>query len=365
MNYGINKESNTPAYIQLYRQLRRAILDGDYPYGSKLPSKRVLAADTGVSVITVEHAVSLLCEEGYTENRQRSGCYVIFRKSDFNGEPAVSDGRQASSLKPHNTGDFPYTVLAKTMRRVILDYGERILIKSPNHGCPELRNEICAYLGRSRSMHVEPSQIIIGSGAEYLYGLVAQLFGRETVFALESPSYDKIRKVYESFGNTCEMLTLGTDGINSEELKKSKASVLHTTPFNSFPSGISVGISKKLEYLNWATERSGMIIEDNYDSELTVSGKPEDSLFSMSESGNVIYVNTFSKTIAPSMRIGYMVLPKHMADTFNEKLGFYSCTVPVFDQYVLAELLRGGDYERHVNRVRRRKRKAMQEKNPD
>ncbi len=154
------------------------------------------------------------------------------------------------------------------------------------------------------------------------------------------------------------MLTLTQDGISSKELGRTEATILHVTPFNSFPSGVTASISKKHEYLRWAKQRDGFIIEDNYDSELTVSKKPEDSLFSITTDSNVVYVNTFSKTIAPSMRIGYMILPEKLLEAFRDQLGFYSCTVPVFEQLVIAELLHNGDYERHINRIRRKKRKA-------
>lgn len=358
MNYSIDHTSKIPAYIQLYDMMRRDIVSGAYPHGSRLPSKRTVASETGVSVITVEHAAALLCEEGYAEARERSGLYVVYRRDDFQGTPAPAAAEpRRLPAQLHNSGDFPYSVLAKTMRRVLLDYGDRILVKSPNHGCPELRTEICAYLKRSRAISVKPSQIIVGSGAEYLYGLIAQLLGRGRVFALEQPSYDKIRRVYRSFGIECDMLPLRADGLDSAALGSTGAAVLHVTPFNSYPSGITVSVSKKHEYLRWAQQRGGVIIEDNYDSELTVSRKSEDSLFSMSEDGRVIYVNTFSKTVAPSMRIGYMILPERLEEEFNEKLGFYSCTVPVFEQYVLADLLRSGSFEKHVNRVRRKRRR--------
>ena len=242
------------------------------------------------------------------------------------------------------------------MRRVLLDYGERILIKSPNHGCVELREELSRYLARSRGISVRPSQIIVGSGAEYLYGLIVQLLGTERVYAIENPSYRKIKEVYETMGATVDPLTMTADGIAGSELKRTKAGILHVTPFNSFPSGVSADISKKMEYIRWASERNGVLIEDNYDSELTISTKAEEPLFSMAESANVIYVNTFSGTVAPSVRIGYMILPESMTEEFNQKLGFYSCTVPIFEQYVLAELLKNGDFERHINRVRRIKR---------
>ena len=206
---------------------------------------------------------------------------------------------------------------------------------------------------------IHPRQVIIGSGAEYLYGLVAQFFGAGCIFGIENPSYEKIRKVYESMGIVCDPLTLSTEGILSSELTRTKASVLHVTPFNSYPSGITIGISQKREYLYWAKQRNAVIVEDNYDSELTVSSKPESPLFSIADGVNVIYMNTFSKTIAPSVRIGYMILPETLVDAFEHKLGFYSCPVPLFEQYVLSELLRSGDYERHINRVRRKRRREL------
>ncbi len=358
MNYVIEEKSQDPAYIQLYHYFVKDIIAGIYPYGTKLPSKRVIADETGVSVITVEHALTLLSEEGYVQSRQRSGVFVTYRGEDFLGEaaprgPLVMEKDETSM----DFGEFPFSVLAKTMRKALLDHGEKILIKSPNHGCAELRNEICLYLARSRGITVEPSQVIVGSGSEYLYGLIAQLLGTEKLFAIEDPSYKKIRQVYQALGVTCDPLLMTPEGIDSEALKKTKAEVLHVTPFHSFPSGVTVGISKKLEYLRWAKKRGGILIEDNYDSELTISKKAEEPLFSMDPQVDVIYLNTFSRTLAPSMRIGYMILPSRLVEPFHEKLGFYSCTVPIFEQYVLAELLRSGDFERHINRVRRRRRK--------
>ena len=391
MNYQIDRNSGESAYLQLYELLKRDIMLGIYSYSDKLPSKRTIAQDTGISIITAEHALELLCEEGYIEARQRSGYFVIFRDRDFTVSPGnefedafkvrtntfdantgSSSGKTntvntrdnfgkflsgASLSSSHGKADFPFSVLARTMRKVLLDYGENILIKSPNQGAEVLRREISSYLKRSRAIYVDPSQIVIGAGAEYLYGLIAQLLGRNRIYALEDPSYDKIEKVYRSLDITCDMLTMGNDGIISSELERTQATVLHITPFNSFPSGITAGISKKHEYLLWATKRQGYIIEDNYDSELTVSKKPEEPLFTLAGGSNVIYVNTFSQTIAPSIRVGYMILPKDMVDDFNDREGFYSCTVSLYEQYVLADLLRNGDYERHINRVRRNRRK--------
>lgn len=359
MRYRIERESARPAYLQLYTHLRRDIVEGRYAAGERLPSKRLLAEEMGISVITVEHAYAILCDEGYAESRQRSGYFVIYQRDEFlpvteeEGLPSVPVGHA------HAGSDFPFSVLAKTMRRVLSSYGERILVKSPNRGCAELRSAIAGYLARTQGITVGAEQIVVGAGAEYLYSLIAQLFGKEHIFALESPSYDKIRSVYEASGVRCEMLRLGRDGIRREELAATAATVLHVTPFHSFPSHVTADVSKRNEYLAWARAREGYIIEDNYDSELTLSKKNEDTLFSMAGGERVIYLNTFSQTIAPSFRVGYLVLPQALLAEFESRLGFYSCTVSVFEQYVLAELIRGGDFERHVHRVRRRRRREM------
>ena len=363
MNYKIDRNSEKTAYIQLYNEIARDIVNGIYPCNTKLPSKRLIAAETGLSVITVQHALDLLAEEGYIEPRLRSGNFVIFRHSDFLSDtPGIAgdEKEHENTSRPPVEGSISYSLLSKTMRKVLLDHADEVLVKSPNHGLPALRAEICSYLARSRGLTVEPAQIIIGSGAEYLYGLVAQLFKDKGVIAVEDPSYDKIKKVYGSMGLTVRKLPLTPKGIAASSLRDTDAVVLHVTPFNSFPSGITVGISGKLEYLRWAVERNGVIVEDNYDSELTVSAKPEDTLFSLSGGSRVIYLNTFSKTVTPSLRMGYMVLPHDIIDEFNEKLGFYSCTVPVFEQLVVTELLKSGNYERHINRIRREKRNKLQ-----
>ena len=238
---------------------------------------------------------------------------------------------------------------------MLAEYGDAIFIKSPNNGCQRLRSAVAAYLARSRGISVDPSQIIIGSGAEYLYSLVVQMLGRDKIYAIEDPSYEKIRKVYKANGVSCDMLKMGSDGIKSSALEKTKAGVLHVTPFNSFPSGVTATASKRNEYIRWAKNRNGYLVEDDFDSEFTVSMKTADTLFAL-EPDRTIYMNTFSKTVAPSLRVGYMVLPESLKQSFEETVGFYACTVPVLDQFILAELIENGDFERHINRVRRKRR---------
>lgn len=360
MKYSIDLNLKKSAYMQIYMQLREDIINSVYKYGDKLPSKRILAEETMTSVITVEHAYGILCDEGYVETRERSGYFVSYRSGDF---VPVSEHKEynVESLSDyhHTDEEFPFSVFAKTMRNVITKYGEQILIKTPNQGSYELRRSIASYLARGKGMSVVPEQIVIGSGAEYLYGLIVQLLGREKIYAIENPSYEKILSVYEANVVKCDHLRLGKDGIMTSELSKTKASVLHVTPFRSFPSGVSASASKRKEYIEWARAREGIIIEDDFDSEFTVLTKNEDTVFSLEPTQSVIYVNTFTKTIAPSMRVGYMVLPEKMVDLFEKKIGFYSCTVPAFEQYVLAEFIENGDFERHINRVRRKRRQTI------
>ncbi|MGN0771401.1 MAG: PLP-dependent aminotransferase family protein [Christensenellales bacterium] len=347
-----------PAYIRIYDKIKEGIIKGIYPYATKLPSKRVMASDMGVSTITIEHSYALLCEEGYVESRERSGFFVIFRLTDGF---ALSSNNHFSHFTHHSAHDslpeFPFSVLTKTMRRVMNDYGEALLEKSPNSGCLELREAIRQYLARNRGIYADIEQIVIGSGAEYLYSLIVGILGRERSFALESPSYEKIEQVYRSEGIKYQFLPLGSDGIESSALAKTTADVLHISPYRSYPTGITASASKRHEYIRWSGNGDRYIVEDDFESEFSLSGKIEETLFSLSRYNNVIYMNTFTRTISPSLRVGYMVLPKRLVDVFSRKLGFCSCTVPTFEQFVLAELISSGDFERHINRVRRAKRK--------
>lgn len=347
--------------MQLYRQIRDDIIAENYSYNSKLPSKRSLAEETGTSVITVEHAYDLLCEEGYVESRERSGYIVVFRRTD--GFALATNTVQTDYSAYHTKKidpEIPLSVISKTMRRVLTEMGEMVLEKSPNSGSFELREAIRQYLARNRGIQVDTEQIIIGSGSEYLYGLIVELLGRDRIYAIETPSYKKIEQVYKASEIVYEALPLADSGIDSKALANTKADILHTTPYRSYPSGVTATASKRHEYIRWSERNDRYIIEDDFESEFSVSTKPTETLFSLAERDNVIYLNTFSKTISPSFRIGYMVLPKCLVKSFEEKLGFYSCTVPTFMQYVLTELINNGDFERHINRVRRKKRKEMQ-----
>lgn len=360
MKYKVDKKTNKSAYLQIYEQLREDVVDGIYPYGARLPSKRMIADEAEVSVITVEHAYGLLCDEGYAESRERSGYYVIYRQSDFFAVDYESDRKKPiKAIRAAEKNDFPFSVMAKAMRKVLNDYGESILSKTTNTGTAELRTALAKYLIRSRGIYATPGQIVVGSGAEYLYGLIVTMLGRDRIYGIEKPCYRKIEQIYEASGVRVDMLPLGNDGIESRALALTDASVLHITPYRSFPSGVTATATKRKEYLYWASMGDRYIVEDDFESEFTLASKPEETVYSLADGSNVIYMNTFSKTVSSALRVGYMVLPKDAVELFDDRVGFYTCPVSAFEQLVLAELINNGDFERHINRVRRRKRKGI------
>ena len=204
------------AYLKLYRQLRNDILSGGYPYGTKLPSKRTLAGEYGVSLVTVEHALEILWEEGYAAAVERSGYFASYQESDGFAAAAETENAPAEAPVTEVTSLFPFSVYAKTMRRVLSEYGEQLLIKSPNAGCEELRTALCGYLARSRGIRVTTDQIIIGAGAEYLYGLAVEILGRDRIYGIETPSYEKIEQVYEANDVALRLLRMEGDALDGE-----------------------------------------------------------------------------------------------------------------------------------------------------
>ena len=348
-------------YFEIYSRLKKGITEGVYPYGSKLPSKRVTAEKYGYSVITVEHAYELLTSEGYIEPESRSGYYVTYISGDaFTGAAKKETPVTKAEKRTFRWEPFPFSVYASAVRYVLAEYGERLYEKSPGSGTAELKEAVREYLARSRGIYVDADRIVVGSGAEYLYGVITELLGRDKVYAIESPSYAKIERVYAADGVKCDKLRLGADGILSSELAATSADVLHVTPFRSFPTGVTASASKKREYLRWAEKGNRYIVEDDYESEFSLSPKTADTIFAFDDKGCVIYLNTFSQTLSPALRAGYMLLPPALAKEYNEKLGFYSCSVPVLEQFLIARLLNDGSFERHLNRVRRLRRKQAE-----
>ena len=300
LTYNLEQRNDEPKYYYIYKMIRRDIERGKLKKGEKLPSKRSLAEHLGISLITVENAYQMLKDEGYIEPRERSGYYVceihvIGEMKEQNQQlhmlPEIPEEIEDGRLQNAALSSFPYSLYFKTVRSVITEYGEELLYRSPNEGCAILRNSIASYLLRYRGLFAQPEQIIIGSGAEHLYGTVVRILGADKIYGIEDPSYHQIRKVYEGTGAVCEMLPMGEDGIRSDVLAQTRADVLHVTPFHSFPSGVTATIGKRYEYLEWAREKHHFIVEDDFDSEFFMPGKPVETLFMLDDSSSVIYLS--------------------------------------------------------------------------
>lgn len=356
VTYELKKAPGVPLYEALYRHLREDILTGKLAPGEKLPSKRALAQNLEVSKITVETAYNQLLSEGYLYAREKVGYFVEQverRPREVSSEPAAPEESRPDwllDLTENGTEGFPFSVWMKLQREVMLDYGQTLLRPLPNRGIPELRRAIARHLGQFRGMRVDPENIILGAGTDFLYNLLIQLLGREKIYAVEEPGYGKIRKIYAAGGVRCVSAYLDSLGVIPESLER--AQVLHCSPSHHYPTGLVTPVNRRLELLDWAgTDK--WIIEDDYDSEFRFDAHPVPAMQALDGRGRVIYMNTFTKTLAPSIRISYMVLPGELMRVFQKRLGFYSCTVPSFEQYTLARFLDRGYFEKHINRMRK------------
>ena len=356
LTYELKKAPGVPLYEALYRCIRGDILSGGLKAGEKLPSKRALAQHLEVSKITVETAYSQLLAEGYICSREKVGYFVeavehpLHRLTPVQPVKPEEKPEPVLDLTATGTEHFPFSVWTKLQREVILDYGEQLLQPIPHQGIPELRQAIAAHLAAFRGMHVEPENILIGAGTDFLYNLLIQLLGREKTYAVEEPGYAKIRRIYGAGGVKCISAPMDERGVRPDAL--AMADVLHFSPSHHFPTGLVTPMSRRQELLTWARERNGWIIEDDYDSEFRFDAHPMSAMQSL-DRDRVIYMNSFSKTLAPSIRISYLVLPAGLMARFKEKLGFYSCTVASFEQYTLARFLSRGHFEKHINRMRK------------
>jgi GntR family transcriptional regulator/MocR family aminotransferase len=369
----MDERGNIPRYDYLYRCIKADILQGKIKSGERLPAKRTLAEHLAVSVVTVENAYDQLLSEGYIFAKERSGYFVSpvgelppmpeLNKTKISNEPPMPEVKWKYNFSSNTINEkyFPFSVWSKLLRETLTCGGEELLRRSPFNGEKELRRVLSAYLLQSRGIVAPPENIVVSAGTESLYTLLVQLLGRERVYAVENPSYSKIAKVYFANGVRTAFVGLDEQGIRLDELKKSKASVLHISPSHHYPTGVVTGFSRRLEILSWAKDVGGYIIEDDYDSEFRLVGKPIQPMQTLDRAGRVIYINTFSKTLAPSIRIGYMVLPDGLMEKFRQKLGFYACPVPTFEQLTLAKFIGRGYFDRHLSRMRNVYRKRRDE----
>ena len=378
LTYDFEKRGKMSLYEYLYNCIKNDILSGKIKAGEKLPSKRTMAKNHNISVITVENAYAQLLVEGYIFSKEKRGYFAseisgqYLNNGGINGnkekivETKVSLKSGQIKKKIQDTkkqwlvdfnsnhimyDSFPFSIWSRIMRQTLLDRENSFLSSPLPNGVVELREAIANHLMEFRGMEVDAENIIIGAGTEYLYSIIVQLLGRDSVIAVEDPGYRKIGKVYESNGVECLHLPIDNSGIQTKALLGKKIDAVHISPSHHFPTGRVMPVSRRQHLIHWAIENNGFIIEDDYDSEFRFSGRPIPTMVGMDKE-RVIYMNTFSKTLAPSIRIAYMVLPDRLMEKFHTKLNFYSGTVSSFEQYTLANFIAGGYYERHINRMR-------------
>lgn len=361
LTYDFSERGNTSKYEFLYRKIREDILAGRLSYPEKLPSKRGLAEHLKISVKTVENAYGQLELEGYIQTREKSGYYIsrLSRSRESGPLPAdflpdFTQEEYAVDLTTNNIdyGRFPFSLWAKVMRETLADYDTSLLKTVPFNGVERLREEIAAYLYRYRGMRVSPNHIIIGAGTEYLYSRLTQLLGERAEYATENPGYRKIAKIYESAKVPWQYVDIDEHGLDVDALARTNANVVHVSPGHHFPVGMVMPVGRRQQLLDWAAgEPNRYIVEDDYDCEFRFSGKPVPAMQSMDRHHRVIYLNTFSKTMVPSLRISYMVLPRKLMERYVDTMSFYSCTVSGFEQYAMASFMEKGHFERHINRM--------------
>lgn len=377
LTYSFSDIGTDTLYEHLYKCIKQDILSGVFDPGYKLPSKRNFAKNLGISTITIENAYEQLISEGYIYSVPKKGYYVAdLKKSvimavektenwDVNLNIKDAEKKYFSDFTSNqtNSDNFPFSIWAKLIREILNDNRIDLMTNPPVGGIMYLRQAIAKHLKAFRGMNVRPEQIIVGAGTEYLYGLLIQLLGQDKKYAVEDPGYQKISKIYRSHNVICDNVPMDSKGIMRKELERLGTDIVHISPSHHFPTGMVMPVSRRYELLGWAVEaESRYIIEDDYDSEFRLVGQPIPTMQSIDDTGRVIYMNTFTKTLASTVRISYMVLPVSLLNIFYENLGFYSCTVSNFEQYTLGRFIEEGYFEKHLNRMRNyycKKRDAM------
>jgi GntR family transcriptional regulator / MocR family aminotransferase len=353
-----------PLYVEIYVYLKEMILNKTYKEHDKLPSKRTLSQLLKVSPLTVDRSYQQLIMEGYVYAIEKSGYYVSKQVDMLVGaetkhtllKPKVTmKDSYAYEFKTNvvDTSIFPNATWAKLAREVLSENKHEMLNESNPKGMELLRYEIARFLEVYRGMIVDVEQIIVGSGTTSLISMIVELLGRNKTYAIEDPSYHKIFQLFTSNDVNLIPIPLDTLGMELKTLLQSHASVIHITPSHQFPTGIVMPIQRRTELLNWASTHNRFIIEDDYDSEFRFTGKPIPSLQSIDQNDCVIYMNTFTKTLAPSFRMSYMVLPKKLLASYENISSYQSCTVPNFEQYIMYKFIHGRFFERHIFRMKK------------
>ena len=365
ITYDLNARGRKPLYEYLCDCIRRDIISGKLTAHEKLPSKRTFAKHLNVGVITIANAYEQLLTEGFLYAEEKKGYFVedisnYVSKPDSNlvplsYNPTEPDEELLADFKVNRTSlaHFPASIWSKYMREALSLRDGSLYKTVPYKGLYDLRYAIANYLRRTRGMDVTSGQIIIGAGTEYLYSRLMQMFGRATTFAIENPGYKKFAAISSNHGNPWKYVPIDEHGLDIEALEDSGADVVHISPANHFPTGIVMPVTRRVELFEWVNRaKKRYIIEDDYDSEFRYSGKFIMPLFAQDVNNKVIYINTFSKSMVPSLRISYMVLPDQLLKRYEETMSFYSCTVSSFEQYALARFIENGHLERHINHLK-------------
>lgn len=376
LDYNLEQRGESSLYEYVYQQIRDDIVAGRIAAGEHLPSKRAFASHLGISVITIENAYSQLLAEGYICSKPRRGYYACelpeapvlataAEDADRDTAPA-SLGVHDSYGQPEQFAPLSPSALEaarlwqSALRATLTSEDEReIFSPAPAQGTARLRLAIAHHLRGTRGMNVNPDNIVIGAGAQLLDTMLVQLLGADKIYAVEDPGYLRLTRIYQAMGCKVRHIPLDGEGVNLGELLDAGADVLHLMPSHQYPTGLVTSIARRYALLSWAAERPGRyLIEDDFDCEFRLAGKPIPALASIDAAQSVIYTNTFSKSLSSALRLAYMVLPNELMERFRRELGFYASSVSSVDQVALARLLESGDYERHVNRVRVRAREA-------
>ena len=361
----LDSSQRRPLYEQLYRYIRGEIEAGRLAAGERLPSKRALAAHLKISVVTVEGAYGQLLAEGYLRSEPKRGFFVqAVQEEHRSPAPArtLSVPAPPTPALPYDFSTsavdialFPFATWAKLMREVLSEQAAPLLASPHPQGLPALRRAIAEHLYRFRGIRADAEQIVVGAGSETLIGLLVQLLGREGGYGVENPGYTKTQRILTSCGAAVRPLPLDGQGLRVDALEEAGVRVVHVTPSHHYPLGIIMPVARRQALLRWAEAAPDRyILEDDYDSEFRFSGRPIPALQSLDGGERVVYLNTFAKSLAPSLRISYMVLPPHLLERWRRDFWFYSSTVPSFEQYALARFMERGHFERHLNRTRTR-----------
>ena len=362
LTYDLGQRGSLPLYEYIYQRIRQDIITGRLRRDEKLPSKRALAEHLRVGVVTVANAYAQLVMEGYLRSVEKRGFFVedvsSFRTKPEGARCVIAGPPRQEyevdlSSNRNSTVLFPAATWARLMRETLTRDPHQLYGVIPYNGVYELRAALAEYLRRNRGMEVDPNQVFIGSGTEFSYGRLLLLFGREKSLALENPSNSRIAGIIRHFGSVFHSIPIDGEGRRGDALEASGADVVHLSPANFFPTGVVMPIRRRLELFEWVNRRKGRyIIEDDFNSEFRYQGRYIPTLYAEDTQDKVIYMNTFSKSLAPSLRISYMVLPPRLVALYRDNLDFYSCSVPALEQYTLARFLEEGFFERHLNRVK-------------